>query len=454
MQSPDSARVLALLKRHGWNSNSFQVLEPGYRYWFEGDDACIAYVEAGRAWVVAGAPIAPPGRFAELIAAFRERARAAGKRVCCFGTQERFRERVGWPALQIGEQPTWTPALWEAGLRENAGLREQLRRARAKGVLVRRVLEGELAGPDAPLRRRIDGLIARWRAGRPMAPMGFLVQVEPYAFPEERLGFVAEHEGRVVGFLGVIPVYARGGWFLEDFLRDPAAPNGTIELLIDAGMRAAAAAGVPYATLGLVPLTGQVPLWLRVARRGGAALYDFEGLRTFKAKLAPTDWEPIYLSFPRRGLGPVAVLDALTAFATGGLVRFGLHTLLRGAPFVLRAFAWLLVPWIALLSLRGSRAWFPADACRWGWVVFDVAICAGLFALARRWRPRLALALALLVTLDALATLAQVAWLEWLRRDSPGERLVLLVSVLAPALAASVLWSARARRSRIARPVV
>ena len=36
---PERRRVLAVLRRHGWNATSFQVLEPGFRYWFADDDA-------------------------------------------------------------------------------------------------------------------------------------------------------------------------------------------------------------------------------------------------------------------------------------------------------------------------------------------------------------------------------------------------------------------------------
>jgi phosphatidylglycerol lysyltransferase len=190
---------------------------------------------------------------------------------------------------------------------------------------VRAVPPSELAG--ALLRRSLDELIERWLATRAAAPLGFLLQVEPYSFPEERLCFVAECGGRVVGFLGVIPVYARGGWFLEDFVRDPDAPNGTVELLIDAGMRAAAAAGVGYVTLGLAPLAGELPRWLQLARSCSRPLYDFEGLRRFKAKLAPARWDPIYISYPQRGTGALALLDALNAFARGKLLRYGAETL-------------------------------------------------------------------------------------------------------------------------------
>ena len=31
-------RVLAVLRRHGWNATSFQVLGPAFHYWFDGGD--------------------------------------------------------------------------------------------------------------------------------------------------------------------------------------------------------------------------------------------------------------------------------------------------------------------------------------------------------------------------------------------------------------------------------
>ena len=38
----------------------------------------------------------------------------AGRRVCCFGTEARFTELTGWPALRIGDQPIWAPGDWAA----------------------------------------------------------------------------------------------------------------------------------------------------------------------------------------------------------------------------------------------------------------------------------------------------------------------------------------------------
>lgn len=438
-------RVLALLKRHGWNSTSFQVLEPGFQYWFDRDQGCIAYVDTGQAWVVAGSPIAPREQFVPMIESFLATARAARRRVSCFGTEPRFHDAVDWRAMRIGDQPIWSPADWAETLSRGRSLREQLRRARAKGVAVRRLDPREL-DESHPTRSQLDRLIARWLAARPMATMGFLVQVNPYTFPAERRCFVAEREGRLLGFLGIVPVYARGGWFFEDFLSEPSAPNGTIELLIDAGMRAAEEEHVPWVTLGLVPLVGDVLPWLRVFRSLGVGFYDFAGLRAFKAKFKPRTWDPIYLSHPQGTAASQAIVDTLSAFSQGGLLSFGIRTLLRGPAVVMRALAILLIPWIVILSLPPSSAWFPSEAWRWGWVVFDVGICGALLYLSERWHPALADILAAAITLDAVLTIFQAVSFDVPHHNSPLGLLVIVVAVLAPTFAATLLWSGRAHR--------
>ena len=442
----DEARVLALLERHGWNATSFQILEPGFRYWFDGDDACVGYVDTGHAWVAAGPPIAPTERLVETSARFAAAAHAAGRRACMFGTEVRFQTTASWPGLRIGEQPLWSPTGWQTVLRGSRSLREQLRRARAKGVTVRQLAIAELAAGHGK-RAELEALISRWLASRTLAPMGFLVHVDPFAHPERRRYFVAEHEGRIVGFLGVIPIYARSGWFFRDFLRDPHAPNGTVELLVDAGMRAAASESISLVTLGLAPLAGEVGPVLRSARFFGRSLYDFEGLRAFKAKLKPESWDPIFLSYPPRASSLLAIFDTLTAFSRGGLLRFGIQTLLRGPAIVIRLLAALLVVWTALLALPSSAPWFPSPAWQWAWVGFDILLGGALFALARRWRQPLADLVTATVTADAVVTLGEALVYNATRARSVVDVLVMVIAVCAPTFAAVLLWHARVHRS-------
>ena len=439
-------RVLSLLRRHGWNSTSFQVLEEGFQYAFDDEaDACVAYVQTAGAWVVAGAPIASSDASGGVVDRFLAKARDAKRRVAFFAVEEPFLRAHRVSSVHIGEQPTWDPAAWDATVRETRSLREQLRRARAKGVVVRSVGSDEVTDPAAPLRRAVDVLITRWLGSHAMAPMGFLVDVQPFAFPEERRYFVAEKDGRAVAFLAAVPVYARSGWLLEDLLRDPSAPNGTAEALVDFAMRAFARDDSRYVTMGLAPLAGAKG-WLGGAREWARAFYDFDGVRAFKAKLRPQHWDPIYLAYASEASVNVALVDALAAFARGSFARYGAETLLHGPAIVVRALGAMLVPWTLLLALAPVR-WFPTASLKVAWVVFDVALATGLFVLAARWRWWLGRALAAAVTIDAALTVSEVLAWNLPRAHGVGDWIVAAIACGAPSAAATILWSALGRRA-------
>lgn len=330
MTKDERPRLHALLKRHGWNASSFQTLASDFQYWFEGQDACVAYVDTGRAWIAAGAPVAPIERMAEVAAAFVAAAAAQGRRAGFFGTETRFTALVPYQAVPIGEQPIWDPHDWDEVLRSSASLREQLRRARAKGVTVRELGAGELSAPGYATRQALDGLVARWIESRRLPPMRFVVQMEPFTFLGDKHCWIAEQHGVAVGLLVAAPIYDRQGWLFENLLRDRRTPNGTTELLIDHAMRAVREGGSTYVTLGLVPLSGPVGTLLRLARFLGRGLYDFEGLQKFKAKLRPGAWTPIFLSVPASQGRASGIYDVLNAFAGRSLLEFGWLTLARG----------------------------------------------------------------------------------------------------------------------------
>jgi phosphatidylglycerol lysyltransferase len=441
-------RALALVRRYGWNATSFQTLEEGYQYFFH-QDGCVAYVDTGRAWVVAGAPIAPISQISEVLAEFLRTAAAARRRACLFATEQRLLELAGSQlrSLRIGEQPIWDPREWAGTLKRRRSLREQLRRSRAKGVSVREVTAAELGG--GATRHGIERVTERWLRARGMAPMDFLVRLELFSFAEDRRCFVAEQAGRVVGVAGVVPVPARSGWFIEDLVRDPSAPNGTAELLIDGVMTWASAQGCRWLTLGLAPLSGDVSPLLRAARSSGKLLYDFKGLRSYKAKLEPEDWLPIFLSYPPTQGAVRSLLDALWAFTRTGFWGFGWRTLTRGPIAVVRALAVLLVPWTLLLALAPAERWFGAAWLKWSWVLFDVLVAAGLFRFLYKRSTSSLTPLAVLVTLDAFLTPLQALLWNLPRVASAWDYLVVAVACAAPLLASIVLWGAvRVRLSR------
>jgi phosphatidylglycerol lysyltransferase len=148
-------------------------------------------------------------------------------------------------------------------------------------------------------------ILGCWLETKGLPPLHFMVETDTLTRLRNRRIFVARCEQGAVGFTVLSPVARRNGWLFEQFPHVPRAPNGTVELMIDGAMRAVAADGCRYATLGLSPLSRRAdvepvkqPLWLNAAltwvRKHGQRFYNFDGLDAFKAKLRPEAWEPVY----------------------------------------------------------------------------------------------------------------------------------------------------------------
>ncbi len=446
----DQLRVLELLRRHGFNTTSFQALEEGLTYWWDPSvSACVAYADTGRAWVAAGAPIAALDEMSSVAERFVGAARAQSRRAVFFASQQHLAASAHLVSTPVGLQPVWDPRGWRAAVSRSKSLGYQLRRAASKGVHIRLLESHELIDERSPTRLEIEQLIERWLGTRRMSPMSFLVHVQPFTFAAERRAFVAELGDTVVGFLSAVPVYARNGWFVEDFIRDPTAPNGTTELLIDAVMTQAALENSTWVTLGLAPLAGPVPAWMRRIGNLGRPLYDFAGLHAFKKKLAPTAWEPVLVSHPPDVSTFTAVLDSLRAFAGRNLMSFAIRTLIDGPSIVIWTLAVLLIPWTIALALLPAHPWFPTPTVRTTWILFDVVMCVGLLLLAHTFRARLALCLAIAATLDAILTWIEIALWNIPRVRTPLDALFLIAACSAPPIASLVLFRAykRARKN-------
>jgi len=321
-------RAASYVARFGHEGMSCLSLNSESVYWF-GAGGCVAYVDTGASWVAAGAPLCATGDTEAVATAFVKAAATRDRRAAFFAAEQAFDHDPSLDAVCIGQQPTWDPQRWPSTLSSSRSLREQLRRARAKGVSVRPLEAAEVSAPASPTRVAVERIVKTWLETKGLPPMGFLVDPEPFALSEARRYFVAEREGAIVACLIASPVPARRGWLVDMTARMTDAPNGTTELLVDALMRTVSTEGSHWVSLGLAPLSGPVPEWMK--RIGSLApwLFDFEGLRAFKARLRPQAWESMYLVHPKHTPTAVALMDALTAFAHGSLLRFGLQTARR-----------------------------------------------------------------------------------------------------------------------------
>jgi phosphatidylglycerol lysyltransferase len=334
------SRARELVLRFGWNATAYQILNPGIDLWFSSaGDGVVGFVRSGGMVVVGGAPVCALSRLAAVASEFHAHAHARGEKVCYFGAGRRLDDRYQadpeWSRVLLGAQPVWDPHHWPEALEKRRSLRAQFNRARNKGVTV-----AEWPATQAENDDRLRRVLAQWLETRRLPPLHFMVEPETLSHPGDRRVFVAEREGRVVAFTVLSPVPERNGWLVEQIVRGNSASNGTAELLLDTAMRAIAASGSTYATLGLSPLSQRAgltqptqPLWLALVlwlvRRGGRRFYNFGGLDAFKAKFNPQTWEPIYAiaegaSFPPRALYAIA-----GAFSGGAPIELVLRAVVR-----------------------------------------------------------------------------------------------------------------------------
>jgi phosphatidylglycerol lysyltransferase len=304
-ENPSVARARELVLTYGWNSTSFQIVNPGISRWFSSrGDAVVGFVPAAGTRVVAGAPVCSEDRLAEVVEEFESEAERDREKVCYFCAEQRLESVIDdSPAhskFLLGAQPTWQPAHWASIVTSHRSLRAQVNRARNKGVAV-----SEWPSEMARENDRLHDCLHAWLDSKGLPPLHFMVEPETLRRLENRRIFVAEQGERVMGFITLSPVVKRNGWLFEQFPHHPKAPNGTVELMIDAAMRALSEDGCEYATLGLSPLSSRAnvgpfdnPLWLRMTlawlRKHGQRFYNFEGLDAFKAKLRPAAWEPVF----------------------------------------------------------------------------------------------------------------------------------------------------------------
>lgn len=317
--------ILELLRLHGRNVHSFEVLEPGLKYWFTEDRrGAVAYVDHGFYWVAAGGPLCPREQLAEVAWEFGQQARRHHRKAAFFGVSQRFIRtldgRFDW--LQLAAQPCWDPRAF----RLNSKVRNRVKKAEKAGLSIRRVSQLDPA--------RVEPLLKAWERQHPLPPMRFMVTLDVYRYAAEKLYLLAEQEGELRGLASAVPIYGLNGWLLEDLIVARQASQGAAEALIERFMAVTAELGCSLASLGMVALAGvghdprhpMLALILRSCYRMLDSLYSFQGLYRFRSKLNPSFWEPVYVAACGR-VTWLTIRAILMAFAGGWVPAFASRAL-------------------------------------------------------------------------------------------------------------------------------
>ena len=210
-ENPAIARAREIVLAYGWNSTSFQIVNPGIKRWFSSEgDAVVGYVLASGVRVVAGAPICRKERLAEVTSEFESEAERANEKVCYFGAETRmeslYSARPFNARFLLGAQPVWRPETWADIVSSNRSLRAQLNRARNKGVTV-----SEWPLHRAARNSALSECLNSWLDSKGLPPLHFMVESDTLNRLENRRIFVAEQAENVMGFVVLSPVRLRNG---------------------------------------------------------------------------------------------------------------------------------------------------------------------------------------------------------------------------------------------------
>ncbi|MCB1025502.1 MAG: DUF2156 domain-containing protein, partial [Acidobacteria bacterium] len=168
--------VRKIVLEKGWNSTSYQIINPGIKHWFSAaKDSVVGFVSCNGVRVVAGAPISSNADLAETAKQFEEDAAKNGERVCYVCAEQRLESTYdisgGHSRVLLGAQPVWTPSKWPEIIKTHKSLRAQLNRARNKGVKVE-----EWSREKALGNHQLKHCLDKWLGNKGLPPLRFLVE--------------------------------------------------------------------------------------------------------------------------------------------------------------------------------------------------------------------------------------------------------------------------------------
>ena len=342
-RTPDpTGELLRLQTLYGYNAHSLVSIAPGAELWSTPDiDGAIIYGEFGRVWLAAGDPLASPEEAAAMarqFAAFAKRKNRVAAFVPASANFARMVAPKDFAAVKVGAAPYFDLQAWNPRGDSAKKLRAGINQARRAGVEVE-VVANEI---DEKLRKEAAQLCLCWlESHRSATTFGWLVALDPFLHSEYKRYFAARVDGKLIGFLAASPIPARKGWYVEDVIREPNAPQGTATLLVAEALKTFKEEGAALATLGTSPLATDGPndlptehrvvaRALEMASRRFGTFYNFEGLRRFKGKFVPTWWESEYALHQRGVAMPPRVAHAIVrALVPGGLTQILTRQALR-----------------------------------------------------------------------------------------------------------------------------
>jgi phosphatidylglycerol lysyltransferase len=286
----------------------------------------VMYGVQGRSWIALGDPVGAPQRLGQLIRLFLERCDDFGGVPVFYQVGKEHLHRYadfGLTFLKLGEEALvdLNALTLEGGQWKKQ--RQAIKRLEKTAARFRVVAPHEVTSIMAELRAISDDWLAHHAGAEKGFSLGFFREDYVARFPIA----IVEQDGRILAFANLWPG-PRNVELSIDLMRfRHDAPRDVMEALMVHTILWGQQQRYQWFSLGMAPLSGFeqspiAPLWTRLASflyEHGDAVYNFQGLRAFKAKFHPV-WQPRYLAYPG-GFRLPRILADIAALVAGGYAR-------------------------------------------------------------------------------------------------------------------------------------
>jgi lysyl-tRNA synthetase class 2 len=305
-QSADERRgARDLVRAHGDDSLAFFALRRDKSWFFSPSRrSFLAYRVLGGVALVSGDPIGDEAEIPELLAEFQRVCRARGWRLALLSVRAELlpaARALRLRPIKLGNEAVVRPDTFSLEGRSIRKVRQSVARLGRAGYSFRIVPAAEV---DAPLRAQLEHVSDTWRGRN--CERGFSMAMDDLFREGETLFAVAERDGRVGGFLHLVPAAGGCAYSLSAMRRLPDTPNGLMEFLVVETVDWARGRGVAELSLNFCvfgdliadePRT-RVHAVARAGLRAADRLFQLERLLVFTRKFAP-EWRPRYVCVER-----------------------------------------------------------------------------------------------------------------------------------------------------------
>jgi lysyl-tRNA synthetase class 2 len=307
-------RAEALVQERGSDSLAYFALRRDKSTFFSASGrSFLAYrVVAGTA-IVAGDPIGEPSERRELLEEFRRVAHAKAWRVAIAGAAAEALPdytELGLKSIYLGDEAFVRPDRFSLEGRPIRKVRQSATRLAKAGYRVELIAPADV---EPAVRAEVREVSEEWRGRWP--ERGFTMAMDAlFAYPDTMLAIATGPDGRVGGFLQLVPAPACGGYSLASMRRRQETPNGLMEFLIVETISWAREHGVREVSLNFSVFADYL--------RGGGVLralllkldrlFQLERLHAFNRKFFP-EWRRRYFCFERWSDLPLAGIAYLHA---------------------------------------------------------------------------------------------------------------------------------------------